>query len=542
MGAFDHFIHKLLEKGLWVERLLLLLSGIIFAQAFAPMNIAPVIFIVFPILFTVLTQAHSKKQAFFRGWWFAFGFFLMGINWIGQSFSQQDFVPPALAPVAVLMMAACLSVYYGLFALSYYSLSQRSQSSPLMRYFLFAALWIVFEYARAVLFTGFPWHLIASLWANWLAVLQSIYYISVYGLGFLTVLLGLLPLMIWHLVEQTDKRQKGYYFILVLTVTLAFTAVAQFGHFRLNSHQPSYHLGATVRVVQGNIKQRQKWQRDQIDDHFFKHAQLSRRRDDRGKAAGVQLLVWPETAVQRQNFDRENSLERYMMSRLLEKGAYALVGAPRYDVVDSQAKYYNSMLAVNHQGNLMARYDKSHLVPFGEYVPFPGLFRLLGLGSLTGGAWSSGDGPHTIDLPGIPAFSPLICYEIIFPGKGVKRPSPGKGRAEWMLNITNDAWFGTSDGPYQHLALAKMRAVEEGLPVVRAANTGVSAVIDPFGRILRQVPIGVAAILDMPLPQAVSESLLSSRQKIIISLIFIFLIPAYTLIAVLLNRKKSHKF
>jgi apolipoprotein N-acyltransferase len=162
---------------------------------------------------------------------------------------------------------------------------------------------------------------------------------------------------------------------------------------------------------------------------------------------------------------------------------------------------WNSLQALNHQGEIVATYDKAHLVPFGEYVPLRGI---LPLAKITAGGinFTAGKGAATVDLPGLPPASPLICYEVIFPGEVVDRAN----RPSWLLNLTNDGWFGLSAGPYQHLAAARLRAVEEGLPLVRAANTGISAVVDPYGRVIGEIPLGTQGVLDSTLPLALSPS------------------------------------
>lgn len=526
-NPFRDTVQKISDLGVWVQRLVLLLAGALLALAFAPYDVAPVIFISLPIVFVFIDQSKTRTEAFHLGWWFGFGLMMAGLNWVGHSFTQQEAFPVFLAPFAVLALTAVLALYYGLMGMIYHWCKSRSRWQGIFSYLLFAALWILLEAARSYLLTGFPWHLIASIWADWLALAQSVYYLSMFGAGFITVLVALIPVMIVDgLYSPAAKRASLMGCVLV--VSLIFAGLSYAGSMRLSANPTSYHSDVPVRLVQGNINQREKWNDLLMADHFDKYLLLSRQQSQRGKAEGKRLLIWPETAVQDETFDRESSLERYRMAMLLENRSYGLTGVPRVDVKGGRVRYFNSMMAIDQSRRLFARYDKSHLVPFGEYLPLQGLLNAIGLQSLTGGYFTAGAGPKTIKLPDIPAFSPLICYEIIFPGFATN--TSNAERPEWLLNITNDAWFGASAGPEQHLALVRMRAIEEGLPVLRAANTGVTAAIDPLGRVIEKLQVEVAGVLDIDLPQAMPESKLNSWAKILLSLLILLAIPVTTLI------------
>ncbi|WND01347.1 apolipoprotein N-acyltransferase [Temperatibacter marinus] len=529
---------KISGSGIWVVRLVLFFTGMLYALAFAPYDFAPVIFITFPLLYIFVSHADTPRLAFDRGWWFGFGFLLIGLHWIGDSFAKQDQFPAILAPFAVMLLVSILAFYYGFMAAAFHKLCKRPSHS-LHSYLMFVCIWMIFEVLRSSLFTGFPWHITASLWGNWLPIAQSVYYISVIGLGAITVLVALLPLMIVQL-NKGDTKQKRLISLLIMVITLLFGSLAQLGLHRLKTSETSFHVGVSLRLVQANIPQQLKWRKHLIDNHFYKHTQLSRQKSESGKAEGITLLIWPETAVQTENFDRINSLERYSVSRLLERGSFAVTGVPRVDVKDGIVHYYNSMMVIDKEGKLYARYDKSHLVPFGEYIPFPDFLSAIGLGSMTGGYFTPGDGPKIISLPNIPPFSPLICYEIIFPGATTKVPSEGRPRAEWLLNITNDAWFSAGEA-HQHLTLSRMRAIEEGLPVVRSANTGISAVIDPYGRSIREIPLNIAAVMDVPLPKAIPQSGYTSQMKLILALCLLLILPLFAIITLVTSRLNANK-
>lgn len=485
--------------------------GVLLSRAFAPVNFLPAVIIVIPLMIALLDRAMSGREAFRIGWWTGFGLFTVGLAWIGESFRAQSNVPELLALPGVLLLAAILALYVGLTFWAAFKLWTPS----LLRILLFACLWTIFEVARGMWFTGFPWHLMGAVWADWLPVAQSSYYLSVYGLSFVTVLVA------GSLASLLDRLPVFRRLLPPVLGVVMLAGMAFWGHDRLAEAQTRYHLGVTMRLVQANVQQREKWLPYLIEDHFDNHMSLSRAGDEDGKAKGVRLLIWPETAVQRENFDREGSLHRWRLSKLLDYGSFAITGAPRYrQSEDGGYDYYNSLFVLNSDADLYARYDKMHLVPFGEFLPFEKWLNAIGLSNLTGGAWTPGRSRQTIELPGIPGFAPMICYEAVFPGK-----VQGLGaRPAWLLNITNDGWFGTSEGPYQHLALARFRAIEEGLPLVRAASTGVSAVIDGYGRTLSQMPVGRKGVLDSPLPLAIDAPPVSTGMRIVGLLFFCCLI------------------
>jgi apolipoprotein N-acyltransferase len=252
--------------------------------------------------------------------------------------------------------------------------------------------------------------------------------------------------------------------------------------------------GTLLRIVQPNIEQRIKWQPDLRAKHVAGQMGLSAGSGPRPPTH----LVWSETAVPFLLPDAAQVLQA--LAKVVPPGGVLLTGAPRRAEVDGTPRLWNSLFAIDETGSIVAIYDKRHLVPFGEYMP---LRSLLSIAKLTqgGGDFSPGEGSRSLTLPGLPEASALICYEVIFPGNVVDE---GSG-ARWLLNITNDAWFGTSTGPYQHFAAARLRAVEEGLPLVRAANTGISAVVDAYGRVIASLGLNRVGVIDAPLPRALEE-------------------------------------
>jgi apolipoprotein N-acyltransferase len=516
---FVRFLNWLENKGPAGIPALSFFCGALLATAFAPFNIFPALFVAVPLFILLAGEAKTGKAAFVRGWWGGFGFFSIGLHWIGHSFTQQEEIPLIVAPFAMFALTGLLAIYIGLT----FWVSWRMQAKGVRHILVFAASWTLMEYARGTFFTGFPWNLLGSAWAEWLYPLQGAHWFSVYGLSFITALgAGALALLF-----APGRVVHNIAFTTLLSAILPLMALA--GYFRVADEQPEYHLDVSLKVVQANVRQRDKWRPHLIDGHFDNHMELSR--GDGGTAEGSKLLIWPETAVQRQSFDRDNSLLRWRLSRLLEYGNYAITGAPRYAIEEGELRYYNSVFALNSKGSLFARYDKNHLVPFGEYMPFASLFNAVGLKHLTeGGAFSPGSTRETLVLPGVPGFSPLVCYETIFPGD-VLSEGP---RPQWLLNLSNDAWFGRTGGPYQHLAQARMRAVEEGLPMVRSTSTGISAVIDGYGRTVSSLAVGVRGVLESPLPRALVAPAVATRTKISL---FMVLSLAVLLVSLLMHMR-----
>lgn len=502
------------------------LLGALLSRAFAPTNFFPALFIALPFFVLLIVHAKTGRDAFRRGWWAGFGFFSLGLYWMGHSFTQQDHVPAILGPFATFALSAILSVYV---AITFW-VTWRLRVTGAARVVVFAASWTLMEVARGTWFTGFPWHLVGSAWANWNYMAQGAYWFSVYGLTFITVLAcGFFAVFL----GSASKVKAGASAVGGLAILLALFGA---GYQRVSGEITEFHLSTSLKLVQANVKQREKWLSHLVDDHFDNHMRLSR--GEAGKAEGTKLLIWPETAVQRQNFDRKDSLLRWRMSRLLEYNSYAITGAPRYAVKGEKVKYYNSIFVVNSKGDLFSRYDKKHLVPFGEYLPFGRLLEAIGLTQLTGGvSFTPGSERKIIRLPGVPGFVPLVCYESIFPGEMV-----GTGqRPEWLLNLSNDAWFGMTDGPHQHLALTRLRAIEEALPLVRSTSTGISTVMDGYGRTIVALGLNKQGVLESPLPKALPAPSIPTGVRILAVLFLSAGIVLFALLQVMRREKKPAK-
>jgi apolipoprotein N-acyltransferase len=350
---------------------------------------------------------------------------------------------------------------------------------------IFAVVYAAFEWLRGHLFTGFPWNLAAYGWGASLAVEQSMALVGAYGLSFLTILLGA------SLADLTRRNA----WKAPLAMLLLFVILAGGGAVRLAAHPVQAVPDVRLRIVQPDVPQREKEQSRYYTRNWQRLLDLS------VLPGNPNVMIWPEAATPPFLFDREP--QAVDVVRQLTRGGRTLItGATRAERTGDNLSFYNSLFIFPPDG-LAKVYDKFHLVPFGEYVPFAGVLNHIGVTKLTAGqeGFSSGDGPHTYQLPGIPAVTPLICYEIIFPNAVTSGQRPG-----WFVNVTDDSWFGPWAGPYQHLIIARARAIEEALPVARAANTGISAVIDPYGRITAELGLGKMGVLDAGLPKAAGPS------------------------------------
>jgi apolipoprotein N-acyltransferase len=348
------------------------------------------------------------------------------------------------------------------------------------RVLVLAALWSLSEYARGQVPTGFPWGLVGYAWVE-TPVIQTAALFGPHMLGLLTLTAGLLPgLGTWRGV----------------VVAAALVAAGWgFGTWRLAQPVPERAEPLVVRLVQPNARQELKWQPGMEQEFYNRHISMTRSPAD----PRPDVTIWSETAVpfvlgQAPDLLEESAGAAGPESRLI-------LGIRRVEAGESGERWFNSLAVLNSDGAAAAVYDKHHLVPFGEYIPFAGQVARLGLPgleTLTGSGFSAGDGPHLVSAPGVPPFLPLICYEAIFPA-GLRAP---EGRAEWLVQVTNDAWFGEASGPYQHFAQARVRAIEQGLPLARVANTGISAMVDPYGRVVASLGLGEAGYIDAVLPGA----------------------------------------
>lgn len=413
---------------------------------------------------------------------FAFGIFQFGfgLSWIAESFYVEADRFGALAIPSVAGLSAFLAIF-PTFASVVFARSTRYANPGVPAALILACAWTGGEWLRGHLLTGFPWNLAGYAVADFDRLRQPAAWVGSYGMSFLVVFIGALPGAAW----VAKGRHRHSTIVAALLLPLAtWTA----GSIRLIQTK-STPTGVFLRVVQGNFPQTEKWERDARRRALERYASMS------SEGPRVDIILWPESAFP--GYLDEDFAARELISAALPKDALLMTGVPsRLTTIDSTS-YFNAVQVYNNLGQLLDSYTKHHLVPFGEYRPLPNWLPIDRIVDATGD-FTPGPGPRTLVLPNIPLVAPAICYEIIFPGHVV---DPGL-RPSWIFNATNDAWFGMSIGPKQHLASAQMRSVEEGLPIVRAANTGVSAVIDANGRILQRLDTGITGTLESELPPA----------------------------------------
>lgn len=496
----------------WRGGVLAALCGLLAATAQPPFSIVPAIFLGFAGLVLLLdgaaarhTDLPSRCRAAFRiGWAFALGYFLLGFYWIGEAFLVEAATYAWMMPFAVLLLPAAMAIYWGLAC----ALAVCLWSRGWPRLIVLAVFATAGEWLRGHLFTGFPWSLPGYVLGFSDALSQSAALVGAYGLTFIVLAIAGTPALIVDWLEQEPARRR-FPVIPLLVALLVIAAMWAGGAYRLHESPGEPDQSAPrLRIVQPNIEQGEKWRPEHAPAILNQFLELSTARPSTYPEGldAIDYLIWPESALPFLIDERADI--RGVLGAILPTNVTLITGGIRREPDPAnpraQGDFYNSLQVIDHTGDVRAAYDKWHLVPFGEYLPFESWLQPLGFRQLVPlpASFSSGSGPRTLGTElGLRPFSPLICYEVIFPSAVV---SPTGQRPQWLLNVTNDAWFGQSAGPYQHLMQARFRAIEEGLPLVRAANTGISAIIDAQGRIRESIPLAEKGLIDARLPSPAS--------------------------------------
>ncbi len=479
MGALYHRVAAL--DG-WRRWGLAFVLGALAALALPPVYFLPLLVPAFCGLFWLTEGSPGFRSAAGVGWWFGFGHFLVGLYWVAIAFFTDIRGYDWLGPAAVLGLAAALAVFPAA-ATALVRLTPRGGPRRLL---ILAVCWSFFEWVRSWAFTGFPWNLIGSVWAFSDDMIQFAAIAGTYGLGLVTVAAVMAPALLAGPEGPTLRRGGIATGLAIGALVLIWSG----GALRLAGAESDPVPGVRLRLVQPDIPQELKWVKELRGEHVLKQIAMSREPADLAPTH----IIWGETMVP---FALSRTPEvAGVIGRATPQGGVTIVGAPRTTPYGERPyRVWNSLYVLDDEGRTVATYDKSHLVPVGEYVPLRGI---LPIEKMTAGVndFSAGSGPVTLRLPGLPPVSPLICYEVIFPG-AVVNPAD---RPDWLLNLTNDSWYGHSSGPYQHFVAARLRAVEEGLPLVRVSNGGISGIVDGYGRVLASLGLGRAGVLDGILP------------------------------------------
>lgn len=491
----------------WRRLLIMFIAGAICALSMPPWFYLPTIFVTLPLWVWCLDGAERPTgwgrvfgPAFQIGFSFALGYFATSLHWIGAAFYVDGGWLLLAMPFAVLAIAGVLSVFWGLAS----ALAHQLWSPAWGRVIVLALALSAAEFARGHLFTGFPFNLLGyALTANE-TMMQSASIVGIYGLTLLAALVGFLPALIW---PQDERSLAARLFPLFAIVSLLAVQLS-YGQYRLTSVEITQRPDMRLRLVQPGISQVEKWQPGNAQfvlDRLISLSQ-SRTNPDNTGLIGITHLIWPEAALPFFLTDYPQALVK--IAQMLPEGTSLLMGAPRRESgLSSSQSEYNSILVIDAAGEILSSYDKTHLVPVGEYLPFQSTLKSFGINQFVTAnkGWSAGESRHLMQTNTTPPFLPLICYEAIFSGSMGEEVDA----AQYIVNLTNDAWFDKSIGPAQHFHHARLRAVEHGLPMIRVANTGKSAIIDPLGRLTGSMEPGQTGLIDGTMPQRLAPTLFS---------------------------------
>lgn len=514
--AVANLRRSVVRSGVAARALIGIVAGACSVLAFAPFFCWPVLFVTLPVLVWLIDAAAPDSAAggwpmsgWFRpalaGWSFGFGFFAAGLFWIGEAFLVEAEVFAWLVPFVVTLLPAGLALFFAAAAV----VGARFWMPGLARVLVLALALSLAEWLRGHILTGFPWNVLGYALTSPLALMQSASLIGIYGLTIATVIIAASPLVMLADGDGGDgssERLRTAVAIALLPLAVAYA----WGAFRLHSDPGRKVDGVRLRLVQPSIVQTEKWKPEHQGRIFAEHLALSRTAPDGHEdgLAGITHVIWPEVAMPFLPLRQPEALA--MIGRMLPPGVHLLAGALRVDDAHADPaqawQVFNSLIAFGEGGRPVAIYDKNHLVPFGEYLPLKPVLALIGLRQLTQtrGGLASGPIPRPLlDVPGLPPVGALVCYEAIFPADIVQ----GTARPGILVNVTNDGWFGVTIGPHQHLHQARVRAVEEGIALARVANNGISAMVDPYGRVTGRLGLDQRGVIDTDLPAAIAPPL-----------------------------------
>lgn len=516
----EQFAGRIILLSHWRRVAVAFMAGATGALTLAPLDFLPAGFVAFTVLVWLLDGAlarpglgkwRAQGPAFWVGWWFGFGYFVAGLWWVGAAVLVDAANFAWALPLAVLGLPAILAIFFGLAT----AMAHLFWSDSSSRILVLAASFGLSELLRGWALTGFPWNNLGTMLTSNPWFMQAAALVGVDGVALIAVLLFALP----ALLADHRAAWRGIAFPVVILAVLA-----AWGHLR-PAYMPVIDSGKTIeaRLVQPSVPQNLKWDAAEKQKIFDQLMALSKQQAEKRP----DLIVWPETALPYLLQERPQTLAD--MGDLLADGQWILTGAIRVEgETGDAARYYNSVLAIDDKGEVSGAADKLHLVPFGEYLPFSTWLAPLGINPLVvaPGAFSPGNAPEQIAGPKDVKIMPLICYEAIFAGPTARQVKA----ADLIVNVTNDAWYGATPGPYQHFRQAQLRAVENGMPLLRVGNNGLSGLIDPMGNISGGLALNAIAASDVTVVIARSKTLYAQYGTTMpLALIAIFYIMAIVL-------------
>ena len=462
-------------------------------------------FLIFVLGFGIylITLRSSLKQTFIAGWFLGFGWFAFGLYWIGSAFIVADTYHKVLMPLAIVILPSALAIFWGLACIFAKLLTKKNQSSL----FLIIVFLTLFEYLRAKLFTGFPWLMPSIILSSNEYLIQIFAFVGSFTANLFVFSFSILPFVL------ISNFKSKYIIFGLLSIPITILLFSSF--FRFYNKDIEKTNNNLITLVQPNIEQKNKWNLEKRKANLNKLTQLSLQNVNEYKGVN-RIIIWPETSFEGSIPNEMKLLSEISKRILTDQKAILVVGLLRIDT----NKLFNSLVFLNSKGNIIHQYDKIHLVPFGEYVPFRSKFTTIA-NFLSLKDFSSGNIKPNFNLKGLGNILTLICYEILFTEEVISRLSKN---TNLLINITNDAWFGKTIGPYQHLALAKIKAVELGIPLARVANTGISALISPYGEEITKIPLYESGVRTAKLTLPLKYTIYRRYDKIIFIVSILFLI------------------
>jgi len=533
LDSFRLIVMSLASQTGWRQNAIAFSAGVASILAFAPFHASPVLFLTLPVLALLsdptpqlrsqnthaqasglaifihpMFSRDNARRGFAVGWWFGFGFHLAGLYWIGGAFLVQHEVFAWLLPFAITLMPAGLAVFHG----AAIALLACISGSAIARVLVLILALSGTEWLRGHILTGFPWNILGYALAHPLIFLQTASVVGIYGLTAITLCVFCTPLLVVLKASRRGQPMAAMAPIGLLTIA-PLLIMAAYGVHCLARPSPGTVENVKLRLVQPSINQRDKFDPSKRVEIFKRHLELSSRglQSHARKGAPITHIIWPEAALAFLALRSPEALA--LIADALPDYVTLVAGTLRLEGElgangQQQHKVFNSAMVVGGDGTVLSVYDKVHLVPFGEYLPLQEWMEAAGFEQITRvrGGFTAGVAPQPLTpLPGLADVRILICYEVIFPGEvvgGLKRPAV-------LINLTNDAWYGRSTGPFQHFHQSVVRAVEQGIPLIRVGNNGISGVVDGHGRIVSQMDLNAVGVIDVHLPKPLAQTLYS---------------------------------